>query len=87
MQMLVSSMLSIFLMSPINTQPHPNIWKNIKGSWAFIGEVKEKPQILVWIQKNKKTPTNDVFIKEIEKMPFISIQPAGGKVIDLEPLQ
>ena len=64
----------------------PNIWKKIEGKWSYVGEVKEKTQILVWIEKTTKTPNNKIFNKEIKKMPFITLSPSG-EVLNLQPLQ
>ena len=50
------------------------------------GEVKEKTQILVWIEKKTKSPNDKIFNKEIKKMPFITLSPAG-EVMNLKPLQ
>ena len=64
----------------------PNIWKKIEGKWSYVGEVKEKTQILVWIEKTTKTQNNKIFNKEIKKMPFITLSPSG-EVLNLQPLQ
>ena len=64
----------------------PNIWKKIEGKWSYVGEVKEKTQILMWIEKTSKTTNNKIFIKEIKKMPFITLSPSG-EVMNLQPLQ
>ncbi len=64
----------------------PNIWEKIEGKWSYVGEVKEKTQILVWIEKKTKTPNTKIFNKEIKKMPFITLSPTG-EVLNLKPLQ
>ncbi len=64
----------------------PNIWEKIEGKWSYVGEVKEKTQILVCIEKKTKTPNTKIFNKEIKKMPFITLSPTG-EVLNLKPLQ
>ena len=63
----------------------PQIWQKIEGKWSYVGEVKEKTQILVWIEKKTKTPNTKILNKEIKKMPFITLSPTG-EVLNLEPL-
>ena len=63
----------------------PDIWKKIEGKWSYVGQVKEKNQILVWIEKQTKTPNTKILNKEIKKMPFITLSPKG-EVLNLEPL-
>ena len=84
--MISSVILSGFL--AFSTQPteFPQVWKKIKGQWSYVGQVKEKNQILVWIEKKTKTPNTEIFNKEIKKMPFITLSPSG-EVLNLEPLQ
>ena len=64
----------------------PEVWKKIEGKWSYVGKVKEKPQILVWIENKTKTTSKNIITKEIKKMPFIVLTPEG-EVLDLEPLQ
>jgi len=61
------------------------IWKKIEGKWSYVGEVKEKTQILFWIEKKTNNPNGEILTKEIKKMPFITLSPKG-EVIDIEPL-
>ena len=67
----------------------PEVWKKIEGKWSYVGEVKEvkeKPQILFWIEKKTKSNFKTIVTKEIKKMPFIILSPKG-EVLDIEPLQ
>ena len=84
--MLSSLMLSGLLMFSGQNLDFPKVWKKIEGEWSYVGEVKEKPQILFWIEKKTKTKSNNIVTKEIKKMPFIVLTPTG-EVLDLEPLQ
>ncbi len=63
----------------------PKVWQKIEGKWSYVGQVKEKNQILVWIEKQTKTPNTKILNKEIKKMPFITLSPKG-EVLNLEPL-
>ena len=81
-----SIILSGALMIAGQTTDFPDIWKKIEGKWSYVGEVKEKPQILFWIEKKTKTNSKNIVTKEIKKMPFIVLNPKG-EVLDLEPLQ
>jgi len=63
-----------------------NIWKKVEGEWSYVGQVKEKKQILGWIEKIPKTPGSGILNIEIKKMPFITLMPTG-EVTNLEPLQ
>ena len=64
----------------------PEVWKKIEGKWSYVGQVKEKPQILFWIEKKTKTNSKNIVTKEVKKMPFIVLNPEG-EVLELEPLQ
>jgi len=64
----------------------PQIWQKIKGEWSYVGQVKEKKQILGWIEKIPKTQGSEILNIEIRKMPFVTLLPTG-EVINLEPLQ
>ena len=64
----------------------PEIWRKIEGKWSYVGEVKEKTQILFWIEKKTKSKSNNIITKEIKKMPFIILSPKG-EVVEIEPLQ
>ncbi len=64
----------------------PNIWKKVEGNWSYVGDVKEKTQILMWIEKKPKTDSNKIVIKEIKKMPFIILSPKG-EVVNIQPLK
>jgi hypothetical protein len=79
-------MLSGLLLFSGHPIDFPQIWKKIEGRWSYVGQVKEKNQILVWIEKKTKTPNTKIFNKEIKKMPFITLSPAG-EVLNLQPLQ
>jgi len=81
-----SIILSGLLMFSGQNIDFPEIWKKIEGKWSYVGEVKEKPQILFWIEKKTKTNSKNIVIKEIKKMPFIVLTPKG-EVLDLVPLQ
>jgi hypothetical protein len=83
--MINSIMLSGLLL--IGGQPidFPKVWQKIQGKWSYVGQVKEKNQILVWIEKQTKTPNTKILNKEIKKMPFITLSPKG-EVLNLEPL-
>ena len=83
--MISSMMLSGLLMFSGQTVDFPVIWKKIEGNWSYVGQVKEKTQILVWLEKKTKSPSNKILNKEIKKMPFITLSPKG-EVIDISPL-
>ncbi len=74
--------LLLFSGQPID---FPQVWQKIEGKWSYVGQVKEKTQILVWIEKKTKTPNTKILNKEIKKMPFITLSPTG-EVLNLEPL-
>tara|TARA_R100000008_G_C3582731_1_gene169748 strand:- start:792 stop:1031 length:240 start_codon:yes stop_codon:yes gene_type:complete len=74
--------LLLFSGQPID---FPQVWQKIEGKWSYVGQVKEKNQILVWIEKKTKTPNTKILNKEIKKMPFITLSPTG-EVLNLEPL-
>ena len=83
--MLSNMILSGVLMFSGQNIDFPDIWKKIEGKWSYVGQVKEKNQILVWIEKQTKTPNTKILNKEIKKMPFITLSPKG-EVLNLEPL-
>ena len=83
--MLNSILLSGFLLLSGPSADFPMIWKKIEGKWSYVGEVKEKTQILFWIEKKTNNPNGEILTKEIKKMPFITLSPKG-EVIDIEPL-
>ena len=83
--MISSVMLSGLLALSGQTIDFPQIWQKIEGKWSYVGQIKEKTQILVWIEKKTKTPNNQILNKEIKKMPFITLSPKG-EVLNLEPL-
>jgi hypothetical protein len=83
--MISSVMLSGLLLFSSQTIDFPKVWQKIEGKWSYVGEVKEKTQILVWIEKKTKTPNTEILNKEIKKMPFITLSPKG-EVLNLEPL-
>ena len=84
--MMSNVVLSALLMFSGQSVDFPEVWKKIEGKWSYVGEVKEKPQILFWIEKKTKTNSKNIVTKEIKKMPFIVLTPKG-EVLDLEPLQ
>ena len=83
--MINSIMLSGLLL--IGGQPidFPKVWQKIEGKWSYVGQVKEKNQILVWIEKKTKTPNTKILNKEIKKMPFITLSPKG-EILNIDPL-
>jgi len=84
--MINTVMLSGLLLFSGQTIDFPQIWQKIEGQWSYVGQVKEKNQILVWIEKKTKTPNNQILNKEIKKMPFITLSPKG-EVLNLQPLR
>ena len=84
--MINSILLSSVLLFSGQPLDFPEIWKKIEGKWSYVGDVKEKTQILFWIEKKTKTNSKNIVTKEIKKMPFIVLTPKG-EVFDLEPLQ
>jgi hypothetical protein len=83
--MISSIILSGLLVFSTPPAEFPSIWEKIEGKWSYVGQIKEKTQILVWIEKKTKTPNTKIFNKEIKKMPFITLSPTG-EVMDLRPL-
>ena len=63
----------------------PKVWEKIDGQWSYIGKVKEKPQVLFWLEKKTKTQSKNLLINEIKKMPFIIYRPKG-EILKLDPL-
>ena len=84
--MISSVMLSGLLLFSSQPIDFPEVWKKIEGKWSYVGKVKEKPQILFWIEKKTKSNSKNIVTKEIKKMQFIVLTPKG-EVLDLEPLQ
>ena len=84
--MLSSVVLSSVLMLSGPSVNQPNIWERIQGKWSYVGEVKEKQQILIWIEKKTKSANPEILTKEIKRMPFIILSPKG-EVINIDPLQ
>jgi len=84
--MLNSVMLSGFLLFSAQPIDFPQVWKKIEGKWSYVGQVKEKNQILVWIENKTKTANNQILNKEIKRMPFITLSPKG-EVLELDPLR
>ena len=84
--MITNVMLTGLLIFSGQTVDFPQVWQKIQGKWSYVGQVKEKNQILVWIEKKTKSPNNQILNKEIKKMPFITLSPSG-EVLDLQPLQ
>ncbi len=84
--MISSVMLSGILLFGGQAIDFPAIWKKVEGKWSYVGQVKEKKQILIWIEKSPKTPGTEILNTEIKKMPFITLSPTG-EVINLKPLQ
>ncbi len=83
--MISSIMLSGILLFGGQSIDFPAIWKKVEGKWSYVGEVKEKKQILVWIEKTPKSKGSEILTREIKKMPFITLTPTG-EVLDLQPL-
>ena len=63
----------------------PKVWEKIDGQWSYVGKVKEKPQVLFWLEKKTKTQSKNLLINEIKKMPFIIYRPKG-EIVKLDPL-
>ena len=84
--MINSVMLSGLLLFSGQPIDFPQVWQKIEGKWSYVGQVKEKNQILAWIENKTKTPNTKIINKEIKKMPFITLSPTG-EVLNLEPLQ
>ncbi len=84
--MLSNVILSGLLMIAGQNTDFPEVWKKIEGKWSYVGEVKEEQQILFWIEKETKSKSKNIIIKEIKKMPFVVLTPKG-EVLDIEPLQ
>lgn len=84
--MISSVMLSGILFLGGQVVDFPTIWKKVEGKWSYVGQVKEKKQILIWIEKTPKTQDSEILTREIKKMPFITLSPTG-EVLNLEPLQ
>jgi len=84
--MLSNIILSGLLMIAGQNTDFPEVWKKIEGKWSYVGEVKEEQQILFWIEKETKSKSKNIIIKEIKKMPFVVLTPKG-EVLDIEPLQ
>ena len=78
-------LLGLLMIAGQNTD-FPEVWKKIEGKWSYVGEVKEEQQILFWIEKETKSKSKNIIIKEIKKMPFVVLTPKG-EVLDIEPLQ
>ncbi len=75
--MINSILLSSVLLFSGQPLDFPEIWKKIEGKWSYVGDVKEKTQILFWIEKKTKTPNTQILNKEIKKMPFYYFIPKG----------
>ena len=63
----------------------PKVWEKIDGQWSYVGKVKEKPQVLFWLEKKTKTQSKNLLTNEIRKMPFIIYRPKG-ELVKLAPL-
>ena len=63
----------------------PKVWEKIDGQWSYVGKVKEKPQVLFWLEKKTKTQSKNLLTNEIRKMPFIIFRPKG-EIVNLDPL-
>ena len=83
--MISSIILSGVLLFSGQTLDFPEIWKKIEGKWSYVGEVKEKNQILFWVEKKTKSPNTQILNKEIKKMPFITLF-LKGEVLNIDPL-
>ena len=71
--MLSSMILSGLLMMSGQNIDFPDVWKKIEGKWSYVGEVKEKPQILFWIEKKTKSNSKNIITKDMVKLPFVLI--------------
>jgi hypothetical protein len=85
-KMINSTILSSILLFSGQTFDFPSIWKKVEGKWSYVGQVKEKKQILIWIEKTPKSKGSEILTREIKKMPFITLSPTG-EVLNLDPLQ
>tara|TARA_R100000353_G_scaffold8945_1_gene10356 strand:+ start:73 stop:396 length:324 start_codon:yes stop_codon:yes gene_type:complete len=85
LKMINSILLSSVLLFSGQPLDFPEIWKKIEGKWSYVGDVKEKTQILFWIEKKTKTPNTQILNKEIKKMPFITLSPKG-EILNIDPL-
>jgi len=83
--MINAVMLSGILLFSGQTFDFPAIWKKVEGKWSYVGQVKEKKQILVWIEKTPKAQGTEILTREIKKMPFITLSPKG-EVLNINPL-
>ena len=83
--MINSVLLSGVLLFSGQPLDFPDVWKKVEGKWSYVGQIKEKTQILFWIEKKTKSPATKIFNKEIKKMPFITLSPRG-EVLDIDPL-
>ena len=83
--MMSTIMLSGLLLFSGQSLDFPKVWQKIEGKWSYVGQIKEKTQILIWIEKKTKSPNNKILNKEIKKMPFITLSPSG-EVLNLNPL-
>ena len=63
----------------------PKVWEKIDGQWSYVGKVKEKTQVLFWLEKKTKTQNKNLLTNEIRKMPFIIYRPKG-ELVKLDPL-
>jgi len=63
----------------------PKVWEKIDGQWSYVGKVKEKPQVLFWLEKKTKTQSKNLLTNETRKMPFIIYRPKG-ELVKLDPL-
>ena len=83
--MINSVILSGVLLFSGQSLDFPDVWKKVEGKWSYVGQVKEKTQILFWIEKKTKSPSTKIFTKEIKKMPFITLSPKG-EILNIDPL-
>ncbi len=44
----------------------PKVWEKIDGQWSYVGKVKEKPQVLFWLEKKTKTQSKNLLINEMK---------------------
>lgn len=63
----------------------PVVWEKIEGKWSYTGDIKEKKQILFWLEKDSKSTNKNLHTNEIKKMPFITLSPEG-EVLNIQPL-
>ena len=77
--MLSSVLLSGLLMISGQNIDFPQIWKKIEGDWSYVGSVKEKSQILMWIEKKTKNVVGGGRYLALRRVQRIGTQVAGHR--------